>query len=81
MGDSSGWNLGSRAARDGSSVVKALMKLGSGEGKIGEILQRRIRLLVGNGKRVMFWKDIWVGKRLVMEVFPKLLQWLKIMKH
>lgn len=66
------WRLGNRAARDGSSVVKPLMKIGNEGGKIREMFLRGIRLHVGNRLRVLFWKDIWVGERPLMEVFPRL---------
>lgn len=67
-----GWKLRIRAAREGSVVVKALVRLGNGGGRTGEVSQNRIRLLVRNGNRVLFWKDKWVGESPLMESFPKL---------
>lgn len=54
VGDPGGWRLGDSATRARSSVVKALMKIGSGEGKAREAFRRGVRLLVGNGRRVLF---------------------------
>lgn len=51
--------------------MNALVRIGSGEGKIGEVFQRGIRFLMGDGKKVSFWKNIWAREKPLMEVFPR----------
>lgn len=66
------WKLGNRAAREDSSVVRAISKLGNGEHGIGAAFKDGHRNLVGNGNRDSFWKDSWVGERTLSDVFPRL---------
>lgn len=67
-----GWNLDNRAATEGSSVIKSIIKLGSGEGKIGATFLRGLRILVGRGDKTLFWKDKWIGESSLSQAFPRL---------
>lgn len=52
--DLGGWRLGRTATREGSLVVRALVRLGNGDGRIREAFHNGIRVLVGKGDRISF---------------------------
>ena len=31
-----------------------------------------IKLVIGSGQKIRFWKDVWVGERMLIESFPRL---------
>ena len=37
-----------------------------------EVVKSRLFFVVGNGKRIKFWKDIWCGDELLCVSFPSL---------
>lgn len=67
--DLRGWQLENRAAREGSIVIKSIVKLGKGEGKVGGAFKGGLRVLANRGDNVLFWKDKWVGESSLSEAF------------
>jgi hypothetical protein len=37
-----------------------------------DIFKHNVRFEIGNGSRVLFWKDVWCGERPLMNAFPAL---------
>lgn len=52
--DICGWRSEYRAAREGSSVMRTIARLGNGEGRIRTVFKDGLRLLVGKGNKISF---------------------------
>ena len=55
-----------------SRIWKDILRLKSNNFSLFKTFKDNIRIVIGNGKRISFWNDVWVGNATLKEVFPRL---------
>ncbi|GKV32405.1 hypothetical protein SLEP1_g41015 [Rubroshorea leprosula] len=55
-----------------SRVWKDIVGVGSGSERVGVMLGKGFKWEIGDGSRVAFWDDRWVGDRPLKDLFPRL---------
>ncbi|XP_028059361.1 uncharacterized protein LOC114263062 [Camellia sinensis] len=53
-------------------IWKDILGLASGRPDLVEFFKNSIALVIGDGKRTLFWKDKWFGNVCLKDVFPRL---------
>ncbi|GLT99814.1 hypothetical protein SLE2022_172280 [Rubroshorea leprosula] len=57
-----------------SQIWGDIIRIGGNSEKLKNMLRQGFRWKVGEGCRVNFWRDIWVGNKSLRDLFPRLFQ-------
>lgn len=55
-----------------SRLWRDILSVASGNVQMGNFYPSKIRIVAGNGSRIRFWADNWVGDQCLKALFPRL---------
>lgn len=61
-----------QSMRRASGVWRDIVLVGNRNEKVGRAVEEGFRILPGNGDRISFWSDIWVGEEALKVSFPRM---------
>ena len=66
------WLPNVEECKKGSRIWKDILKVGMGIEALGEHLKSNVKIVLGDGSRTWFWKDMWAGEVVLKLEFPRL---------